>query len=140
MYAIVKQGGKQCLMVPGKKLSVEKIPGEVHDEVSFSEVLLYDDGQEGVHIGDPCLSHILVRAKIVAQGLGDKIRIINFKRRKNHMNTFLTNIKHKAPPKMKPHHELHPEFSQHSVSSQEPSDTAYRLVLQSHTSYNHYLL
>ena len=38
-YAVVKTGGKQYLVQPGSVLSIEKIPGEVGQEIELKEVL-----------------------------------------------------------------------------------------------------
>jgi large subunit ribosomal protein L21 len=82
MYAVFKTGGKQYRVAAGDKLRVEKLPGNVGDAVAFPEVLLVAD--EAVKIGRPLVSGAKVEAKIVAQGLGPKIIVFKFRRRKNY--------------------------------------------------------
>jgi large subunit ribosomal protein L21 len=39
MYAVIRTGGKQYRVAQGDKLRVEKLPGNVGDAVTISEVL-----------------------------------------------------------------------------------------------------
>jgi len=82
MYAVFKTGGKQYRVAMGDKLRVEKLPGNVGDAIAFPDVLLVAD--EAVKIGRPLVSGAKVEAKIVAQGLGPKVIIFKFRRRKNY--------------------------------------------------------
>ena len=40
MFAVIKTGGKQYSVEPGKKLKIEKITGKTGDKCSFDKVLL----------------------------------------------------------------------------------------------------
>ena len=82
MYAVFKTGGKQYRVAQGDKLRVEKLPGGVGDSVSFDEVLLVVG--DAVKIGQPTVKGAKVSAKITSQGLGEKIIIFKFRRRKNY--------------------------------------------------------
>jgi large subunit ribosomal protein L21 len=82
MYAVFKTGGKQYRVEKGDKLRVEKLPGGVGDAVSFDQVLLL--GGEAVKLGKPLVGGAKVEAKIVGQGLGQKLVIFKFRRRKNY--------------------------------------------------------
>jgi large subunit ribosomal protein L21 len=82
MYAVFKTGGKQYRVAKGDRLRVEKLPGNVGDAVSFGEVLLV--GGEAVKIGKPLVGGAKVEAKIVDQGLGKKLVVFKFRRRKNY--------------------------------------------------------
>src|SRR5580704_3398868 len=77
MYAVFKTGGKQYRVARG-----EKVPGNVGDAVAFQEVLLVAD--ETIKLGRPLVGGAKVEAKIVAQGLGPKVIIFKFRRRKNY--------------------------------------------------------
>jgi len=82
-YAIIRTGGKQYRVEPGKKLRVPTLLGDAGATVEFNDVLLGSDG-ESVHTGVPTLSGAKVTAEIVKHGLGDKIVVFKFKRRKNY--------------------------------------------------------
>jgi large subunit ribosomal protein L21 len=84
MYAVFKTGGKQYRVGTGDKLRVEKLPGNVGDEVTFGEVLLVQGADEGIKLGRPLVGGARVEAKIVAQDLSPKVLIFKFRRRKNY--------------------------------------------------------
>ena len=82
MYAVFKTGGKQYRVAAGDKLRVEKLPGNVGDAIAFQDVLLV--AGDTVKLGRPLVGGAKVEAKIVGQGLGEKITIFKFRRRKNY--------------------------------------------------------
>ena len=82
-YAIIRTGGKQYKAEPGKTLRIPTLPGDAGTTVEFNDVLLGSDGST-VRAGVPTLSGAKVTAEIVKQGLGDKIVVFKFKRRKNY--------------------------------------------------------
>ena len=82
MYAVFKTGGKQYRVEQGDKLRVEKLPGNVGDAVTFDQVLLV--GGEALKLGKPLVGGAKVQAKIVGQGLGKKLVVFKFRRRKNY--------------------------------------------------------
>jgi large subunit ribosomal protein L21 len=76
MFAIVATGGKQYLVEAGQKLKVESLAGEKGATIVLDKVLLITDGKKaGTKLGNPYISGATVEAKILAQGLGDKVRI-----------------------------------------------------------------
>jgi len=83
MYAVVKTGGKQYKVAPGEKLKVEQIPADVGAEVILDQVLLVSEG-EAVRLGQPTVAGATVKATVVAQGRGEKIRIFKMRRRKHY--------------------------------------------------------
>ena len=82
-YAIIKTGGKQFRVERGATLRVPSLPGEVGASIEFHQVLMGSDGKE-IRAGEPLLGGAKVRGEIVKQGLGDKIVVFKFKRRKNY--------------------------------------------------------
>ena len=82
-YAIIRTGGKQFKAEPGKTLRIPSMLGEAGTKVEFNDVLLGSDGTE-VKAGVPNLKGAKVTAEIVKHGLGDKIVVFKFKRRKNY--------------------------------------------------------
>ncbi|PTU32237.1 50S ribosomal protein L21 [Stenotrophobium rhamnosiphilum] len=83
MYAVIKTGGKQHKVTPGEQLKIESLNAEVGAQVSFDEVLLIADG-DNLIVGAPLVVGGKVNAEVVANGRGDKIRIIKHRRRKHY--------------------------------------------------------
>jgi large subunit ribosomal protein L21 len=83
MYAVFATGGKQYRVETGDTLRVEKLAGNVGDAVTFDQVLLLS-GEQKLAVGRPLVGGAKVEAKIVGQGLGPKIVIFKFRRRKNY--------------------------------------------------------
>ena len=83
MYAVVRSGGKQVRVAPGESVRVEKLDGEVGQEVSLDEVLLIG-GDADVKIGTPLVDGARVVGTITEQGRGPKITIFKAKRRKQY--------------------------------------------------------
>jgi large subunit ribosomal protein L21 len=86
MYAVIQTGGKQYRVKSGEQLKVELLPAEVGATVSFDRVLMLGEG-DGVRVGAPFLDGAAVRATVVAQGRGEKIRIFKLRRRKHYAKT-----------------------------------------------------
>ena len=78
MLAVIKTGGKQYIVEPGKKIKIEKIDGEAGKAITFSDVLLVDKSKK-VEIGDPKVKGAKVAGKIIRQGKGDKVIIFKYK-------------------------------------------------------------
>lgn len=84
MYAVIQTGGKQYRAEPGQTLWVEKLAGNAGDKVSFDQVLLVaNDGK--VAVGKPTVDGAKVSGSIVEQGLGEKLVVFKFRRRKNYV-------------------------------------------------------
>lgn len=82
MYAIVKTGGKQFKAAKNDLLIVEKLDGEPGTQVELTEVLMVcDEGK--VKLGSPYVKGASVKAEIVRQAKGPKIRAFNYKPKKN---------------------------------------------------------
>ncbi len=82
-YAIIRTGGKQFRVEPGKKLRIPSLAADVGAIITFDEVILGSDGSN-VHAGKPLVSGASVSAEIVKHGKGDKIIVFKMKRRKNY--------------------------------------------------------
>lgn len=77
-YAVIKTGGKQYKVAKGEILEVDKLDLKPKDKFSFKEVLLYaSDGK--IKIGTPFIKGADVKAKVVENFKGDKVRIAKFK-------------------------------------------------------------
>ncbi len=82
-YAIIRTGGKQYRVEPGQTVRIPTLLGEAGTQVTFNEVLLGSDNGN-VRTGVPTLSGAKVTGEIVKHGLGEKIVVFKFKRRKNY--------------------------------------------------------
>ncbi len=82
-YAVIRTGGKQYRVSEGVTLTVEKLTGNVGDNVEFSEVLLKGDGPD-LQVGAPLVDGARVSGIILRQGRGEKILVYKKKRRKNY--------------------------------------------------------
>ncbi|MCX6760195.1 MAG: 50S ribosomal protein L21 [Candidatus Nealsonbacteria bacterium] len=78
MLAIIKTGGKQYLVEPGKKIRIEKIEGKDGKEISFKEVLILEKGNK-LEIGEPKVSGASVTAKILSQKKAEKVIVFRYK-------------------------------------------------------------
>ncbi|MHC1730051.1 MAG: 50S ribosomal protein L21 [Syntrophobacteraceae bacterium] len=83
MYAIFKSGGRQYEARPGHVIRMEKIAGQVGENITLGEVLLVSDGDE-VRVGQPLVEGVAIQARIVEQGRLPKIIIFKHKRRKDY--------------------------------------------------------
>jgi len=83
MYAVIESGGKQYRVSEGETLRVEKLAGPAGTKISFGPLLVTDDGGT-VSVGRPTVGGMTVEAEIVEQGLGKKIIIFKYKRRKSY--------------------------------------------------------
>ena len=83
MYAVIRAGGKQYRVAPGDVIRIEKLasePGPNH-QVEFREVLAVStaEGQIGRPQGDA-----LVTGRVLGEGLGDKVLVFHYKRKKQY--------------------------------------------------------
>ena len=77
VYAIVKAGGRQEKVSVGDVVVVDKLAGEIGDEVSLAPVMLVDGDK--VTTGAAALSKSSVKAEIIGDEKGPKINILKFK-------------------------------------------------------------
>jgi large subunit ribosomal protein L21 len=82
MYAVIETGGKQYRVTDGQKLTIEKLPNAEGEDIVFDKVLMLSD-DAGLKIGTPYLN-VQVRAKVLLQGRGEKVRIVKHRRRKHY--------------------------------------------------------
>ncbi|MBN1249510.1 MAG: 50S ribosomal protein L21 [Anaerolineae bacterium] len=94
MYAVIKAGGHQYKASVGDELVVERLPYAVGAQVGLGEVyLLWDEGE--VAVGQPTVDGASVRATILEEFRGPKIRIFKYRpkqryrRRMGHRQTYM---------------------------------------------------
>ena len=89
MYAVIQTGGKQYRVKSGEQVKVEMLPAAVGAAVSFDRVLMLGElgNDSGVRIGAPFVDGAKVKATVVAQARGEKVRIFKLRRRKHYAKT-----------------------------------------------------
>lgn len=83
MFAVIETGGKQYRVEPGEILDVERQIPEEGGRVTFDRVLLIA-GDGGTRLGNPTLAGATVKARLVDEVRGPKVRIFKHKRRKQY--------------------------------------------------------
>jgi large subunit ribosomal protein L21 len=83
MLAVIKTGGKQYIVSPGKKIKVEKLDKKEGSEISFSDVLLLEKNKK-VEIGTPKVAGAKVTAKVIEHGKADKVIIFKYRAKKRY--------------------------------------------------------
>ncbi len=83
MFAIVDIAGFQEKVAQGDVLRVPLLDAEKGKKVTFSDVLLIDNGGD-VQVGTPFVAGASVEATIGASGKDKKIRVLKMKRRKRY--------------------------------------------------------
>lgn len=84
MYAVIKTGGKQFKVSEGDLVKIEKLNVASGDTVTFDEVLLVNDGNGNLKVGNPVLANAKVTAEVIEQGKNKKIIVYKYKKRKNY--------------------------------------------------------
>jgi len=82
-YAIIRTGGRQFKVEPGKKYRLPTLEGEPGGKIEFTDVLLGNDGKDVKGAGSP-IAKAKVTGEIVRHGKEDKIVVFKMKRRKNY--------------------------------------------------------
>jgi large subunit ribosomal protein L21 len=75
MFAVIRTGGKQYKVTPGQVITIEKITSE--GPVDFTDVLLV--GGEKTTVGQPLVADGVVKAEVVRQLRGEKIKVFKYK-------------------------------------------------------------
>ena len=84
MYAVIKTGGKQLKVSEGDFVKVEKLNVQVGDTITFDEVLLVNDGNGKLQVGNPVVANAKVSAEVLEQGKEKKIIVYKYKKRKKY--------------------------------------------------------
>ena len=79
MYAVIKSGGKQYRVAPGDTIRVERVSGEVGEQVKFGNVLAVHTDDKKVLLGEDA-SKASVTGKIVRQGRSPKVIVLKYKK------------------------------------------------------------
>lgn len=78
MHAIIKDGGKQYTVSPGKIIEIEKRDLPTGKTVEFPEVIYYHH-KDDVRIGKPTLENVKVEGVVEKHLMGPKVTIFFFR-------------------------------------------------------------
>lgn len=76
-FAVIKTGGKQYVVEPGKKLKIAKLEAEAGSTVIFDQVLLAGEGDKTT-IGTPVVLGAKVEATVLKQARTRKIIVFRY--------------------------------------------------------------
>jgi large subunit ribosomal protein L21 len=79
MYAVIQSGGKQYRVAPGDTIRVERVQGDVGEQVKFGSVLSVHTDDKRVLVGADA-SKASVTGKIVQQGRAKKLTVLKYKK------------------------------------------------------------
>ena len=82
-WAVIKVSGKQYLVKPGGKITVNSLGQEVGKTVKFSDVLLLENGL--VRLGTPFVKNWEIVGKIIRVFSGPKMRIVKFRSKSRYL-------------------------------------------------------
>ena len=86
MYAILKSGGKQYRVTIGDKIDVEKLPNDVGEQVTLTDVLMVEN-EGAVSVGKPFVQGAQVVAKVVAQDKARKVTHFDYRNKHRRRKT-----------------------------------------------------
>jgi large subunit ribosomal protein L21 len=79
MYAVIKTGGKQYRVAPGDTIRIERVKGDVGEQVKFGTVLAVQTEDKKMLAGSDA-SQATVTGKIVEQGRAKKLTVLKYKK------------------------------------------------------------
>lgn len=84
MYAVIQTGGKQYKVSEGDVLKVEKLAAEPGEKLVLDQVLMFNDDNGNLKVGDPLVTGAKITAEVIEQGRHKKIIVYKYKKRKNY--------------------------------------------------------
>lgn len=79
MRAVIKAGGKQYIVSEGQTLNIDLVDSGT-EKLEFEPLMLIDGDK--VQIGSPLISGVVVKAEVVDEIKGGKLKILKFKPKK----------------------------------------------------------
>ncbi len=77
-YAVISLAGKQHIVSEGEKLQINRLESKPEDSLEIKDVLLVASDTKTL-IGTPLVKGAVVKAKVVSEERGEKIRVATFK-------------------------------------------------------------
>nr|YP_009398174.1 ribosomal protein L21 [Thaumatella adunca]ARW67360.1 ribosomal protein L21 [Thaumatella adunca] len=82
VYAVIDVGGNQVIIEPGKFYDINYIYANPGDTINFKRILFLSKSNQ-FKVGMPCLSDVVVKAKVLRHIKGKKLTIFKVKPKKN---------------------------------------------------------
>jgi large subunit ribosomal protein L21 len=79
MYAILETGGKQYKVQSGDVIEVERLDGEVGDQIELGRVLMLAGDDGAPKLGNPIVEGAKVFGEVVEHGKGEKLIVFKYK-------------------------------------------------------------
>jgi large subunit ribosomal protein L21 len=83
LYALVRSGGRQYRVEPGKTFKVDKLTAEPDSALVLDQVLMVSDDDD-VTLGAPLIDGANVACTVVRHERGPKVRVFRFKAKKGY--------------------------------------------------------
>ncbi len=87
MYWLVELNNKQYKIEAGEPVLVDKLDAKQDSEINIDKVLLMRGDKDEVKVGTPYLKDVKLKAKILGNVSGKKVRVFKYKRRKDYRRT-----------------------------------------------------
>jgi len=87
MYWLIELNNKQYKIEPDKPVLVDKLDVKKDSEIEINRVLLSRGDKEDVKIGTPYVKDMVLKAKVLGDVQGKKVRVFKYKRRKDYRRT-----------------------------------------------------
>lgn len=87
MYWLVELNNKQYKIEAGESVLVDKLDAKQDSEISIDKVLLMRGDKDEVKIGIPYLKDVKLKAKVLGNVSGKKVRVFKYKKRKDYRRT-----------------------------------------------------
>lgn len=85
-FAVIETGGKQYRVSLGSVLTLERLEASAGENISFEKVLMYQDSKDPM-VGKPYIEGVIIKAEVLQQLRGPKIRVSTFKSKKRQRRT-----------------------------------------------------
>lgn len=87
MYTIVEINNKQYKLEEGKPALIDRLDAEENSEIEINKVLLLAGKESGIKVGKPYIRGLTIKAKVLGNSRGKKVRVFKYKKRKDYRRT-----------------------------------------------------
>ena len=87
MYWLVELNNKQYKIERGKPVLVDRMDVKKDGEISIDRVLMSRGDNDEVQVGTPYIKGVKLKARVLGEVKGKKVRVFKYKRRKDYRRT-----------------------------------------------------